>query len=82
MAPKSGANEVNLALKMREKRYNISIRIRWSSYMDYTGQPNFPSILSTALFTDSPGNYARELREYLKSVESEEFDLLGIPYLE
>jgi putative transposase len=43
---------------------------RWSSYLDYMSQSNFPSIISTSLFSNSPKNYAREIQEYLKDTES------------
>jgi len=48
---------------------------RWSSYLDYAGYKNFPSLLSTSLFKDSLGNYEREIREFLKGAEYEEADL-------
>src|SRR3989344_263073 len=48
---------------------------RWSSYLDYIGQTNFPSILSTSLFTDSPTRYEHELQEYLRNTELGNLDL-------
>ncbi len=39
-------------------------KYRWSSYLDYTGKKNFPSVL-TPLWT--PKKYADSLREYLES---------------
>jgi putative transposase len=39
---------------------------RWSSYSDYCGIPNFPSILTTSLFKNSLGtDYISALKEYL-----------------
>ncbi len=38
---------------------------RWSSYRDYCGIPNFPSILTKTLFEEKPGEYEKELKEYL-----------------
>ena len=38
---------------------------RWSSYRDYCGIPNFPSILTKSLFESAPGTYETELKEYL-----------------
>ncbi len=39
---------------------------RWSSYRDYCGIPNFPSILTKDLFEDAPGEYEMSIREYLE----------------
>ena len=43
---------------------------RWSSYLDYTGTKNFPSILTTSIFKDALGNYPNSLSEYLKDAET------------
>lgn len=51
---------------------------RWSSYLDYAGRKNFPSILTTSLFKDAFGNYPRSLGEYLKDAETD----LGLLRLE
>jgi len=40
---------------------------RWSSYLDYSGTKNFPSLITQDLFEDRPGGYALDLREYLQS---------------
>lgn len=42
---------------------------RWSSYLDYCGKKNFPSILTEDLFKDALGNYQEALKEYLRSAE-------------
>ena len=42
---------------------------RWSSYLDYVGQKNFSSILTTDFFGDAFGNYEKALMEYLKGAE-------------
>lgn len=42
---------------------------RWSSYLDYCGKKNFPSILTTKLFKESHGNYPIAIKEYLKDAE-------------
>ena len=42
---------------------------RWSSYLDYAGRKNFPSILSTSLFKEALGNYPASLLEYLHDAE-------------
>jgi len=44
---------------------------RWSSYLDYAGKKNFHSILTTSLFQGKSGDYARELRNYLRDAELE-----------
>jgi putative transposase len=42
---------------------------RWSSYLDYSGNKNFPSILTKDLFEDVPGAYQKTIEEYLKDAE-------------
>ncbi len=42
---------------------------RWSSFRDYCGIHNVPSILTKSLFEEAPGTYERELREYLHERE-------------
>jgi putative transposase len=50
---------------------------RWSSYLDYAGEKNFPSILTTSLFQDVFGaNYTHELNQYLKDLEINEVEHL------
>jgi putative transposase len=39
---------------------------RWSSYLDYAGTKNFPSLLTRQMFESRPGEYASELREYVR----------------
>ena len=54
---------------------------RWSSYQDYCGMPNFPSILTTSLFSKAlDSDYFSSLREYLNDRDSSEE--LDIKYLE
>jgi len=48
---------------------------RWSSYLDYAGKKNFPSILTTSLFKDALGHYPDSLREYLSDAEADLFAL-------
>lgn len=45
---------------------------RWSSYLDYTGRKNFPSILTTSFFHESLGDYSKALADYLHDAEYEE----------
>lgn len=42
---------------------------RWSSYRDYAGQRNFPSILTTRLFDDSFDSYHTALTSYVNDAE-------------
>lgn len=51
---------------------------RWSSYLDYAGKKNFPSILTTSLFGDALGHYQSALGSYLKDAETD----LGLLRLE
>jgi len=42
---------------------------RWSSYLDYCGKKNFPSIITKELFGDVFKNYPRTIAAYLKDIE-------------
>ncbi|HEY4514244.1 MAG TPA: transposase [Candidatus Paceibacterota bacterium] len=42
---------------------------RWSSYLDYVGKKNFPSVITTDLFNDIFKNYEKEVREYLRDLD-------------
>src|SRR3989344_1975540 len=42
---------------------------RWSSYADYCGKKNFPSIISKQLFGDVFKNYEKTISTYLKDIE-------------
>jgi len=54
---------------------------RWSSYLDYSGTPNFPSILTTSLFSNALGaDYLSALKEYLTDRTSEEIDMKLLEY--
>lgn len=44
---------------------------RWSSYRDYCGFKNFPSILTTSVFGDT--YYREKLHKYLKHIETDSF---------
>lgn len=65
---KSGIHNTNEALE-----YLTSYR--WSSYLDYSGQKNFPSILTTSLFKDAFDDYHESLREYLRDSELDGTDM-------
>ena len=45
---------------------------RWSSYLDYCGKKNFPSIITNELFSDVFKNYERKIASYLKDIEIDE----------
>ena len=47
---------------------------RWSSYRDYCGIPNFPSILTKTLFEEHEGEYKDSLMEYLKDKSFQSLD--------
>lgn len=51
---------------------------RWSSYLDYSGKKNFPSILTTSLFKDALGDYRDSLTEYLRDTEYDDLTELSL----
>ncbi|MEK7113968.1 MAG: transposase [Patescibacteria group bacterium] len=53
---------------------------RWSSYFDYCGKKNFPSILTKDLFGNSSNNYQEEIEAYLKDVETSSSDDFILEY--
>lgn len=59
---RSGIHSFNEALKYLDS-------YRWSSYLDYVGKKNFPSILTTSLFRDALGNYHEALKGYVRDAE-------------
>lgn len=47
-------------------------KYRWSSYLDYIGEENFPSIVTTTLFSgDTTATYEQKISKYLKDAESD-----------
>ena len=42
---------------------------RWSSYLDYCGKDNFPSVVTKELFSDVFKNYRKKISSYLKDME-------------
>lgn len=42
---------------------------RWSSYLDYVGKKNFPSILTTSFFKGAFGDVKASTRDYLREAE-------------
>lgn len=64
------------AKQWREKRVRGAARAlehletyRWSSYLDYAGTKNFPSILTTELFRDVCKDFKKETSEYLQNID-------------
>ncbi len=47
-----------------ERAHAYLLKYRWSSYQDYCGKSNFPSILSTDLFGESPAKFKKHIFEY------------------
>lgn len=43
---------------------------RWSSYLDYCGKKNFPSVLTKDLFGNVFSNYPNEVGKYLEDTET------------
>lgn len=71
----SGAQEWRLRdkgeIRSARKAFEHLNSYRWSSYLDYVGKKNFPSILTTSLFKNASGNYRDSLGEYLRDSEYE-----------
>ncbi|MBI5644911.1 transposase [Candidatus Kaiserbacteria bacterium] len=47
-------------------------KYRWSSYLDYCGEHNFPSVVTMDLFSDVFKNYESDLRKYVGSFKISE----------
>ena len=60
-----GITDVKAAIEYLEK-------YRWSSYLDYCGTKNFPSILTTDFFRETFPDYKKEIMAYLRSAEEKE----------
>ncbi len=45
-------------------------KYKWSSYLDYAGVRNFPSVLTTGLFSDIFKDYKKEIASFLRSNEA------------
>lgn len=44
-------------------------KYRWSSYLDYCGKNNFPSVISTDLFRDVFKDYGKIISSYINDIE-------------
>ena len=63
------------------KVLNYLKNYRWSSYPDYCGVRNFPSILTKSLFNNALGaDYISSLKEYLADRADEGIDLKSLEY--
>ena len=66
----SGAKKWRERDKGTIKDTNVAMKYlvgyRWSSYLDYCGIKNFPSILTKSLFGKMFGDYGKTIKEYLK----------------
>ena len=45
-------------------------KYRWSSYLDYIGEKNFPSLLTTSIFKETFKEYEKAVGGYLRATES------------
>ena len=70
-----GAEEWRIRSKNGIKNWRKALEYletyRWSSYLDYIGKKNFPSLLTTELFDNAPGTYPRAIKEYLQDAEDD-----------
>lgn len=46
-------------------------KYKWSSYLDYIGEHNFPSILTNKLFKDVFGDYEKTITKYLRDLAAD-----------
>lgn len=51
---------------------------KWSSFRDYCGIKNFPSILTKTLYEERVGEYAAELRRYLADRTDDRLDAYAL----
>lgn len=58
-------------LPQSKKALEYLSKYRWSSYLDFVGDKNFPSILTTSLFADSPNAYKKEIVRYVADMGPE-----------
>ncbi|MBI2610826.1 transposase [Candidatus Kaiserbacteria bacterium] len=53
---------------------------RWSSYLDYSGVRNFPSVLTTELFSDVFKDYKKEISSFLLTNETKRLNGYQLEY--
>ena len=63
----TGWRELRIASTERALRHLDSYR--WSSFLDYCGTKNFPSVISKELFGDVFKDYRKSISAYLKDIE-------------
>jgi putative transposase len=53
---------------------------RWSSYMDYVGAKNFPSLITTSLFKNKDvfQDYRKSTREYLEEIDLDDIQKITL----
>lgn len=51
---------------------------RWSSYLDYCGEKNFPSVITTDLFADASSKYEETIASYLRDTEKDTIKALSL----
>lgn len=66
---KGSENWRTLEIKNAKDALSYLDTYRWSSYLDYCGKKNFPSIITKELFSDIFKNYGRKIASYLKDIE-------------
>lgn len=75
----AGASEWRIrsrsGIKNARSAYAYLETYRWSSYLDYIGKKNFPSLLTTSLFNETPNKYRDDLQVYLCDAEADFADL-------
>ena len=47
-----------------KRAHHYLLKYRWSSYLDYCAKPNFPSLITTDLFSEKPEKFKRRIFEY------------------
>ncbi len=52
-------------------------KYRWSSYLDYVGENNFPSLLATDIVRNASDDYEKDIAGYLRSEEQEDSPALN-----
>jgi len=64
-------------IKNTRKALEFINSYRWSSYPDFIGERNFPSIISNSLFRElygTPAEYIKSIREWINDMQIEELD--------
>jgi putative transposase len=58
----------NGAIDSAHGAHELLSKYRWSSYLDYIGEKNFPSLITKDLFQDIFKDYRKEITEYLRDI--------------